>query len=155
MPDYVSISIHPYETRRQRLSGRQRLTASVRRRSDLPSSPSRLLADGPHADFGQGAEGGKLPAKAIANIREALIRMLGKAPELPEATAVQWPLFLELAPEIFRRRWGPAIGRMLIDDLQLVLGTLPELPKCLQQVGAEDAEARPRRPGALSLIDMA
>ena len=95
----LCIDLHPsirnQEAEAERKAEADRKRKEKERLAELAIKIARRWAP---ADFGQGTEGGKLPTKAIANIREALIRMLGKAPELPEATAAQWPLLLELAP---------------------------------------------------------
>ena len=71
-------------------------------------------------DFGQG-HADNLPKKAIEHIREVLARMRLQSPEMPDDLAAQWPFFLDVAPEAFRRKWGSAIGFCFVRDMRNLL----------------------------------
>jgi hypothetical protein len=104
----------------------ERKRADVKRLEQL----AELAMQIPHAwsvnDFGQGCELKNLPPKAVANLRDVLARLRMNSCELPEDLAAQWVFFLDTAPDLFFRLWGPAIGANFVVAVKGVLQDLKE-----------------------------
>jgi len=81
-------------------------------------------------EFGQGCEK-SLTNKHKDNIREALTRLRTMSANLPDDLRAQWPYFLEFAPAYYFRKWGAAIGRGLVNELQDLMRRLEKNPQCL------------------------
>jgi hypothetical protein len=84
-----------------------------------------------HADFGQGEEKG-LKNQHKDNMREVLTRVRLLAQDLPDELEAHWPYFLEVAPAIFYRRFGAAIGIGFVNELKDLVQALQERPKWFQ-----------------------
>ena len=78
-------------------------------------------------DFGQGC-GVKVPPKAAGNIREVLTRMRVNSPPMPEDLEGQWQHFLDVAPEEFRLKWGPAVGHCFVKEMRRILDDMKIVP---------------------------
>jgi len=111
-----------------------RKMAEAKRKAELDEMALKLPRTWKHVDFGQGCD--KLTAKHISNIRSVLARLRLQLP-LDDVHAAQWPYFVEMAPQYFLLRWGPAIGIGFATAVKEVIDRGKDHPGELQRFMAE------------------